>query len=666
MFLRVIGLSLLAWVGAEAWAGRMQRPGAQTLAVMAWASVAGLSTLFSLSPRLSFMGEVDQREGLLTVLALAGLHVAAGHSHRDERDVRGTLRVVALCGIAAAVYAQLQLAGLDPIHWSGVHTYAVNGVIALRPAGPLGNPILLGVVLAVTLPILLARLAEGASDAAWLVPAAALISASLVMTLSRGAWLAAALGVGVALLLALRSGARPRRVGWTLAASLSPALLFGVARAYGPLVSRLSEGIEGHSTAARAIIARGALQLWSERPWLGVGPDAFGLAYPRVQEVALWRDEWIGLPVHAHSVALQVLATMGVLGVLAGGWWLATAVWSLWRAWHDLPAARAVLAALGGVFAALLGAGLLNVVGPAGAALFAVSTALAGSLYERPALAVRPVRALHPAVPALAAAIMCWLELSSGVRELGALTLARPARDSLRPVDATPSEWRAITEAHARAMQRAVSVWPHDDALWRLASQASLAEAVVALASPDAASIPTAEHKAEVAARRAIALEPGRAQSFACLGDVLGARALRTGQQAVADSATAAYSRAAALAPADGWLLVEHARFQLARRDGVRALEIAQRITGLYPEAAAGHTLAGAALILLDRPGEARAQLLTAREARWEEDAGQQRAAVERLLASVGPARAVALGAARAPSAPPSLRRPRRRASPRR
>ena len=47
------------------------------------------------------------------------------------------------------------------------------------------------------------------------------------------------------------------------------------------------------------------------------------------------------------------------------------------------------------------------------------------------------------------------------------------------------------------------------------------------------------------------------------------------------------------------WLLVASARFQLAHRDGVRALEIAQRITGLYPEAAVGHTLAGAALIVL-------------------------------------------------------------------
>jgi predicted Zn-dependent protease len=152
-------------------------------------------------------------------------------------------------------------------------------------------------------------------------------------------------------------------------------------------------------------------------------------------------------------------------------------------------------------------------------------------------------------------------------------------------------------------------------------------------------------------------MEPGRAQNFASLGDALAARALRTGRKATADSADVAYALASGLAPVDGWLLVARARFQLARRDGVRALEIAQRITGLYPEAAVGHTLCGAALLLLHRPDEARAELLRARAAHWEEDAGQQRAAVERLIESVGPGRAAALGA------PPAQRR---RGSPRR
>jgi MarR-like DNA-binding transcriptional regulator SgrR of sgrS sRNA len=86
------------------------------------------------------------------------------------------------------------------------------------------------------------------------------------------------------------------------------------------------------------------------------------------------------------------------------------------------------------------------------------------------------------------------------------------------------------------------------------------------------------------------------------------------------------------LAPADGWLLVAHARFELARRDGVRALVVAQRLSGLYPEAALGHTLAGTAFLLQERPAEARGAFQQALAARWEPDAATQRTAVEALV----------------------------------
>lgn len=635
MLLRVAGFGLLAWFAAEAWGGRVRRPGLLTWGVLAWVAAGALCTLTARSPHLALLGEVSQREGLLTLIALAGLHLAAGHAHRHERDVRDTLRVVVGAGALAAVYAQLQLAGLDPVHWSGLRTYVVNGLIALRPAGPLGSPVLLGVVLAGVLPVVLARAGERRSDAAWLVPAAALIAATLVMTLSRGAWLAAAVGVLVVVPAALRAGAPPRRVAWTLAASLSPALLFGVGRAWAPLVARVSEGLGTGSNAARAGIGRAALQLWGEHPWTGVGLDGFGLAFPLVQEPSLWRSEWIGVPVHAHSAVLQVLATMGVAGVLAGVTWLAGATLALRDAWRGTayaaaePSERALLAGLGGLIVALAVSGVFNVLGLAGAALFALATALPGALRDLPdPVSARP-RPFHPMAPALAAMVIAIPEFVTGTRELAGLANARPARDEVARAGFTPSEWAALTGARAAALQRATAIWPHDDLLWRLACSTNLQAA--ALPDGDAA---RAEAAAERAARRAVALVPLRAASHVSLADALAARALRTGVASTADSAGKAYARAEALAPVDGWILVAHARFELAHRDGVQALEVAQRLTGLYPEAAAGHTLAGAALLMLKRPGEAMTALRLARDARWEQDAAPQRAAVDRLLES--------------------------------
>ncbi len=651
VFLRAIGLGLLVWVGAEAWAGRVQRPGALTLSVAGWVAVSALATAFSWSPRLSFVGELGQREGLLLALALAGLHVAAAHAHRDERQVRSTLLVMLLAGVGAALYAQLQLAGVDPFPAAGVRTHAVDGNLALLPTGPLGNPRLLGVVLAVILPLALARLAEERSDAVWWVPATALLAASLVTTLTRGAWFAAAVGSAVAVAGALIAGARVRRVAWTTAASLLPALLLGLVAASGPGVSRLAGSLDGHAPATREIIVRGAFQLWSERPLLGVGPDAFGFAYPRVQELALWRDGWVALPVQAPNVVLQVLATLGGLGVVAGLAWVVTAGRGIVIAWFGQPAARTTLAGIAGAFAALLVCGVAGVVGLAGAALFAVGSALAGALRARPALAVKPVRPVPPVVFAVAAVLLCVVELASGMRELSALTLARPARDAGDRARFTPSEWRALTRARELAAWRAAARGPEEAALWRLACDASLAAGEAA--GPTAAD--TVFLAADRAARRLVAMERGRAANLERLGRALAARAAREGNAVLADSADAAFERASRLAPADGRLLEVQGRAHLVLRNGARAFEVAQKLIGLYPEAASGYTLSGAALLLLGRNEDARASLVRARAARWEADTGEQRAAVARLIERLDqPApNARASGRRRGPTAAP-------------
>ena len=624
--LRAVGLPLLAWVVASWAGGRAPRATALTWSVLGWVVAGALATLFSVAPQLSIAGEPSQREGILTTLALAGLALATPHAHRDVRDVRATLVVVLGCGVGAAAYAQLQLAGLDPIRWQGEHTYGA----VLRPAGPLGNPILLGNVLAAVLPLALAWLASRRSDLAWLVPAAALVAASLVMTLSRGAWLAAVAGGAVGVTLACAAGGSRRRALSTSAASLAPALLLAAFRAAGPIAARLGEGAHGHSIEGRAAIARGALALWRQRPWLGVGPDAFGVAFPRVQDASLWREEWIGVPTHAHEAALQVLATLGVVGLLAGTAWLVAAAIAWRRAWREHAQSRATLAAIAGLLAASIAAGATNVEGLAGAALFVVCGALPLALEKKPG---SPAARLHPMIPALAAAATLVFALERGAREYSALALAQPAREPAPRGNATAAAWQAACAARAATAWRAARRWPGEEALWRLACDASLAESDATPGDPGV----TAALEAEGAARRALAIVPARAANVSEMANALGARALRVGSSALADSAEALFARATSMAPADGWLLVSRIRFELARRDGEHALASARMLATLYPEAALGHSLSGAALLLLGRTDEARAELLRARGARWEEDAGEQRAALERVLNQIGP-----------------------------
>jgi Flp pilus assembly protein TadD len=222
---------------------------------------------------------------------------------------------------------------------------------------------------------------------------------------------------------------------------------------------------------------------------------------------------------------------------------------------------------------------------------------------------------------------------AAGARELSALALAWPARGPLALAGATPEQKRELTSARAQTAWRAARRWPGEETLWTLACDASLAECD---ATPGAAGVTTALI-AEGAARRALALVPTRAVNIERLANALGTRALRAGSVSLADSAEALFARADAMAPADGWLLVAHIRFLLERRDGPRALAAAQRLAALYPDAALGHSLTGAALLLLGRDGEARDALKRAETARWEEDAGEQRAALERLLHQLEP-----------------------------
>lgn len=627
--LRVAGIGLLAWVATEFVLRRapgLPRPGALTLSALAWGTVCALSAALGIAPHVSWMGEPAQREGFLTAAALVGLHLGAAQAHRHADDVHATLAVVMASALAAAAYAQLQLAGLDPIGWSGLSLYHAQGGSVLRPAGPVGNPILLAAVLAAALPLVLARLAERDADPARYVPAAALLTASLLMTLSRGAWLASAVGAITALVLASLAGAPVRRLGWTGLASLAPAFVFGLWRAGAPVAARLSEGLESQSVVARAELARASLALWAEHPLLGTGPDTFAIAFTRVQQPAFWRAEWSGLPLHAHSVPFQVLATLGALGVLAGLAWLVSALFALVSAWRRSPRARPWLAGVAAALAALAVAGTTNSIGLAGAALFAVLTALPGvtrTREETPPSSDLPWSSIVSAAVAFVMLITC-------VGELRALSLARNMRDD-RPRSAfTPSEWRAITQARVASTQQATAIWPHDDLLWRLASVAALS----AVGPAGDSTADALEESAAIAAREATKRAPARAACQSAFADALGARALRTGSKAYADSARAAFARAEALAPNDGWMLVSRARFELAMRDGVKALEVAQKVTGRYPEAAVGHVMTGTALLLLGRKAEARAAFVQSLTMRWEEDAGAQRDAVVQLLAS--------------------------------
>jgi O-antigen ligase len=617
-----------------------------SIAVTAWVAAAALSWILNGSLGLGLFGEIEQREGVLTLVGLAGLFVGARRAHREPRDIRGTINVLIASASLATAYALIQFAGRDPFRWANPYLYSTGGVTVSRPSGTLGNPILLGAVLAPAFALALARLAGGKDDPWRLAPIIALLSAALAATLSRGAWLAGAVGGAAALAgIAILDGRRRWIAGAALAAII-PVGLFVILPLRMAVLARLDEQALNAVTSldVRAEIARGALSLWRAHPWLGVGPDAFGLWFPSVQTPALWRSEWHGLPVHAHSVAFQTLATLGTVGALAGLAWVVATLFAAVEAWHTVPEQRAPVAGILAGLAALMVAGIVNVVGLAGAACFAVLSALLVATAAPPApIALTPRRSWVIGMVAGATALVLGV---MSAREMIVLAIAGDARAAFLQATTATGQARDALIPRARQMAALAAVLaPGEDQLWRIACDASLAEDEAGFQRRDGAAqvvARSAGQSAEDAARHAVALVPHRASNLERLGNALAMRArvaYAIGDPAqgagLADLADSVFTAARSLAPADGRLLVSHARAALALGQPERALEVARRISALYPDAAVGYALQGAALVSLRRPAEARVELRRAVMSRWEPGLDSQRPAVVATLAAL-------------------------------
>jgi hypothetical protein len=179
-----------------------------------------------------------------------------------------------------------------------------------RISSTLGSPIMFGACLAVMIPPALDAALRRKSRLG--AAALALMLAALVLTWSRGAWLAAAFGAAAYLGLTGRLRLPGRRAA---AASLLAVLALLAA----------SRGLrKGDSDVQRLETSKTALTAFVRRPLLGFGPDAFVLAFRRFKTDSFVRVTGVTFTesLNAHDDVLQVAATMGLAGLLAYGWLL--------------------------------------------------------------------------------------------------------------------------------------------------------------------------------------------------------------------------------------------------------------------------------------------------------------------------------------------------------
>lgn len=234
-------------------------------------------------------------------------------------DQRGRVLLAAglLTGILASlrhVYPQLYTEAGVPDHWVDPE---FAGVLPFRVSGPMQNPNTFAAYMALSLPLLAgAALCCRRGLAPVMSLAAAAVTAGLILTFSRAAWLGATVGIAVVIGYAVPTyPLRLVRLTPIPAAVLLCALLYGPAMVFrGTTAPSMEQGTLQH----RLFMWKAGVSMWRGGPLFGRGPGAYEVLYsayrPRqpVRSYALLSE-----PGSAHSDYIQLLseggATAGLL-----------------------------------------------------------------------------------------------------------------------------------------------------------------------------------------------------------------------------------------------------------------------------------------------------------------------------------------------------------------
>jgi O-antigen ligase len=296
-------------------------PGSAGLGPLRWplaaaAAAAVLAFLLSVSWPLSLAGAYTRYESLPTRLAYIGLLAASVWLMRDSR---------ARSWVVPAFVFGTSLACLVAIGQWWTHA-------PFRPDGNLGNANLLGALVAMALPLAVARIWRDARTAqpcsegvviavvvAWSA-AIGILVAGAITTTSRSGWLAALAGC-LAFAVCLFRG----RAAITAAVASCLAVAIGLfVIVFGPL--RLLNDDPGQ---ARYHLYLDGLSTIAARPLTGWGPDTTGLAFGRF----LSGDWSPGVTFdRIHSGPLDIAAMQGLLGLAALGWVLIVFFRGTWKA----------------------------------------------------------------------------------------------------------------------------------------------------------------------------------------------------------------------------------------------------------------------------------------------------------------------------------------------
>jgi O-antigen ligase len=320
----MLGVAIVLWLVLHISAGERLDAPEFFWPLVAYAALTLLSAGFSLDPEVSF---TDCKQLVLFMLVPLTYDFARGPRAKTVLSVILTVGAIsALVGIIQYGVLNFDNLGRRPqgtlSHWM---TY--SGTLML-------------VICAATARLLFGR--RGRLWAAFIMPA---LVVSLLLTLTRGAWIGVAVGVGVLLLL------KDFRL-----TALIPILVVGLlVFAPASMVERMYSTIDPNDDTNRDRIAmlQAGVAMVRDHPLTGVGPNQVERIYPQYRVPGALKET----NPHLHNVPMQIAAERGLPALAVWIWFVVAAIGSLWKLLKRERHKSLPPAAIGAMFA-MLAAGL--------------------------------------------------------------------------------------------------------------------------------------------------------------------------------------------------------------------------------------------------------------------------------------------------------------------
>ena len=293
------------------------------LPIIMFLFICGLSTLFSVSPRLSFWGMHGfYFEGFLSFLCYGIIYFIAVNYVADKRKI---LKTLLIASVIVSVYALVQATGITFFVWRGTQPYP-------RVWSTFGNPNFLAPFLIMVIPIYLIFVikAETMRKKSLYSLFTLLSVLALIFTYSRAAWLGMVVGLIVFALMINKKQLKVNSffligiiVSSIILTSIYPRLYLRPQERTAtmkPIVERAVSTVDFKEPGITARLSAWGttIKMTLKRPILGFGLDTLGVSFRRFMsrdyEELAGRFRTAG---YAHNEFLQYAATIGLMGLSA-------------------------------------------------------------------------------------------------------------------------------------------------------------------------------------------------------------------------------------------------------------------------------------------------------------------------------------------------------------